>query len=226
MSTDSNNNQSDCCNPERRGPNSERIPELVVHTHESKRAVLYRDLIQGKIVLINLMSIAYHDTYPATANLVKFQDLLGDRLGQDIFMYSITLDPKQDSPQALANFVKKHGVKPGWTFLTGEEDNISQIVSSLFGDHAHCHAPQQADHGEHLTAEDRAAAQDCTLGAMRYGNEPLGIWAAVPAKSDPIWIAERLSWILPRKATAGKSRRGGPAPLNKQHPVTARILES
>ena len=33
-----------------------------------------------------------------TINLVRVQTLLGARVGEDIFMYSITIRPEQDTP--------------------------------------------------------------------------------------------------------------------------------
>src|SRR5213592_3617451 len=52
-----------------------------------------------------------------TQNLVQVQKLLADRVGRDLFMYSITLDPKQDTPEVLNAYAKTFGVGPGWKFL-------------------------------------------------------------------------------------------------------------
>lgn len=230
MSNDPKNQDPNCCDSRERGPNSERLLDVIVHTHDNKRAVFYRDLVQGKIVIINLMSIDYDETYPVTQNLAKLQPLLGERLGQDIFIYSISLDPEKDSPQRLKEFAERHGAKPGWKFLTGDSETIASLTTSLFGQ-AHCCLPvdpQAPKQDSPQTAAERAAAQDCSLGVIRYGNEPLGIWACVPVMADPLWIGERVSWVTPSKNPQAQktTRRGGPAPLTQQHPVTARILGS
>jgi hypothetical protein len=47
---------------------------------------------------------------------------------------------------------------------------------------------------------------------VRYGNEAIGLWGAVPAKADPEWIARRLSWVIPRERPEGAPRRRGPTP--------------
>jgi protein SCO1/2 len=69
-------------------------------THEGKKVKFYDDLIKDKIVIINFMYVKCEGTCPGTtANLVKVQKLLGDRVGKDIFMYSITLKPEEDTPR-------------------------------------------------------------------------------------------------------------------------------
>jgi protein SCO1/2 len=69
-----------------------------LRTHEGKEVRFYDDLIHGKHVVINMM---YADCQglcpPMTANLVKVQQMLNDRVGKDIFIYSITLQPEMTS---------------------------------------------------------------------------------------------------------------------------------
>ena len=66
-----------------------------------------------------------------TANLVAVQEILGPRVGRDVFMYSITLDPVNDTPGVLKSYAKAFGVKPGWEFLTGEKEDIERLRRNL-----------------------------------------------------------------------------------------------
>src|SRR5438128_1204818 len=78
-----------------RGPRSRYFPNVPLWTQDNKKVRFYDDLIGGKIVVINFFYARCEKLCPKqTANLVKVQKLLGDRVGRDIFMYSITLDPK------------------------------------------------------------------------------------------------------------------------------------
>ena len=70
--------------------------------------------------------------YPVIDNLVSVQRLLGDRVGREVFMYSLTVDPEHDTPRVLRAFADRHGVGPGWLFLTGEPDIIHALRSRLF----------------------------------------------------------------------------------------------
>src|SRR5216684_9025717 len=96
------------------------FPNVMLRTQDNKQVHFYDDLIKGKIVTINFFYAKCEGVCPLiTANMVKVQRLLGERVGRDIFMNSISLKPEEDSPRALKEYAKAHGVRPGWTFLTG-----------------------------------------------------------------------------------------------------------
>lgn len=193
------NSSCECARPHN-GPHADYFPNVVVYTHENRRALFYNDLLHGKTVLINCMSIKSDAVYPVTETLLKVQQLLGDRLGRDVFMYSLTLDPEHDTPRALRAFAERHGVRPGWLFLTGQLDVLDALRGRLFFNvvgHAH----------------GNAHVPDCSRGLIRYGNEAVGLWGAVPVKTEPEGIAKRLSWVEARPSPVGLARRKGPTPL-------------
>ena len=175
----------DCMRPGG-GPYAEYFPNVVVHTHDGRKALFYHDLLRGKTVLINCMSLKNEAEYSVTKNLVEVQRLLGDRVGRDVFMYSLTVDPENDTPRVLRAFAEKHGIRPGWLFLSGRTDDVQLLRSRLFAHEATTH-----QHGA-------ALVRDCSMGLVRYGNEAVGLWGSVPARSEPEWIVKRLSWIESR----------------------------
>src|SRR5207244_6894687 len=90
------------------------FPNVVLTTHLGEKVRFYDDLIKGKIVTINFMFTACPKVCPRiTTNLVKVQKLLGHRVGRDIFMYSITLDPENDTSPVLKKYAKIHHVGAG-----------------------------------------------------------------------------------------------------------------
>jgi protein SCO1/2 len=184
----------------RRGPYAHHFPNLIVQTHDGQRAWFYDDLLRGRIVMVNCMSTRNGASAGITGNLARVQRLIGDRLGRDVFMYSITTDPAHDTPRVLRAFADRHEVGRGWTFLTGDPAAIALLRGRLFVDGG------GHDHG----AEP---AEDCSLALLRYGNEAVGLWGAVPAMTHPARIVQRLSWIQPAPPAAGMPRRAGPMPL-------------
>jgi protein SCO1 len=105
-----------------------------------------------------------------TFNLVQVQKLLGDRVGRDIFMYSITLRPEQDSVLDLAAYAKAHSVDPGWLFLTGAPADIERLRYALgFYD------------------PDPVVDQEATshVGMVRIGNDAYQRWGMAPALARP-----------------------------------------
>jgi protein SCO1/2 len=199
-----------CCLPP--GAGGEYFPNVAVQTHDGQRALFYNDLLHEKIVLVNFMSVKNDAHYPVTANLTKVQRLLGDRVGRDVFMYSITVDPEHDTPEVLAEFAQRNGAQPGWLFLTGEPNAVDLIKDRFF---VHGLATHGKDDGHpHDQGNHHGATHDCSMGLVRYGNVSAGVWGSVAAKADPAQIVDRLSWVSLRPVPQGAPRRRGPARLN------------
>ncbi len=192
------------CDQSQLGPYAGYFPNVVVETHEGKRALFYNHLLRGKTVLVHCMSIAEESRRPAMASLSQVHGLLGDRAGRDVFLYSLTVDPEHDTPRALAAFAERQKAGPGWLFITGRTEAMESLRGRLFLDalSPHAHAPHA-----HAGAEG-----DCSLRMLRYGNEAVGLWGTVPLESDPRAIVERLSWVTAQAATRGAPKRGGPSP--------------
>jgi protein SCO1/2 len=161
--------------------NRRHFPNLTLLTHEGRKVRFYDDLVKGKIVLFNFFYTRCDGIcIPNTSNLVKVQELLGDRVGKDIFMYSITLKPNEDRPADLKAYREEYEVKPGWTFLTGTPKNCDTIRRHLgFAD---VDPTRDADVTEHS-------------GLVIFGNEPLDSWTGCPAAVAPSEIVKAVSWV-------------------------------
>ena len=194
---------ADGCERPAGGPNADYFPNVAVTAHDGRRALFYDDLLAGRTVVVHCTSIAHDAEYPVIDNLVRVQRLLGERMGREIFFYTLSVDPS-DTPRDLAEVAQARGVGPGWLFLTAEAPVIESLRYHLF-DHGLGHV--HPGHGG-----GPAAPRDCSLGLLRYGNEAIGLWGAVPATADPAWIARRLDWVVPRERPAGAPRRRGPNP--------------
>ena len=106
------------------------FPNTELITDEGKTVRFFDDVIKGKVVSINFIYTSCPDSCPLeTAQLVKVQDLLGDRVGKDVFFYSISVDPEVDTPEVLAEYKERFGAK--WTFLTGVDSEIIEIRKKL-----------------------------------------------------------------------------------------------
>lgn len=158
------------------------FPNLTLRTQDNKKVRFYDDVIKDKAVTINFMYCKCDGIcVPVTSNLVRVQKLLAKHVGRDLFMCSITLKPEEDTPEALKQYCEMHRVGPGWTFLTGEPDDIERLRRSLG-----------------FTDPDPVVDKDKSshIGMVRYGNEPLTLWAGCPGLSSPEWIAESISWVI------------------------------
>jgi len=151
------------------------LPNVPLITYENKSVHFYDDLVKDKRVVIQFMFARCKDICPViTHHLVEVQRLLNGRVGSDIFFYSVTLSPEEDSPQDLKRYARTHGVGPGWTFLTGKPDDILLLRKSLgffYND-----PKEDADRNNHS-------------GMLVVGTEPLMRWTMCQGGAKPEWIA-------------------------------------
>jgi protein SCO1 len=163
------------------GPRASYFPNVRLRTHENTEVRFYDDLIHGKIVLITFMFANCDGVCPiVTSNLRKVQDLLGDRVGRDVFMYSITLKPREDTPEALSHYAAMHQIKPGWLLLTGQPSDIELLRRKL-------------GFVELDSEKDRDVTQH--ISVVRFGNESLDRWGACPAMASPAEIVKRVRLV-------------------------------
>ncbi|NNU43274.1 SCO family protein [Ramlibacter montanisoli] len=174
-----------------RRPATGAVPNVPLTTHTGARVRFYDDLVRGKVVLINMMYAGCNRTCPPmTYNLVEVQKQLGQRVGRDIFMYSITLRPEQDSPEDLAHYARLHQVKPGWLFLTGAKADIEKLRFAL-GYYDPDPAVDQEE-GRHV-------------GMVRIGNDPFKRWGMAPALASPRQIVSMVEHIDRRPPPARRT---------------------
>jgi protein SCO1/2 len=151
-----------------------RFPNVVLRTHEDQSVRFYDDLVRGKVVLINFFfTTCTRICTRSTANLVKVADTLGDRIGRDVFMVSISVDPVADTPAAMRQYAATYKTKPGWVFVTGRQDDIDLIRRQL----------GMIDDGPDKTQH---------TGVLVYGNEPRNFWGATPILSEPRLIVRNV----------------------------------
>ena len=151
------------------------LPNVELITQDNQKVHFYTDLVKDRRVVIQFMFARCKDICPViTHHLVEVQKILKDRVGRDIFFYSITLSPEEDSPRDLKAYAKMHGVGQGWTFLTGKPDDILLLRKSLgfFYDDP----KEDADRNNHS-------------GMLVVGTEPLMRWAMCQGGAAPDWIA-------------------------------------
>ena len=158
------------------------FPNVPLITHTGEKVRFYDDLIRDKTVLVSFFLVECTDGLcpTATANLRKVQDLLGERMGRDIFFYSISLKPKHDTPRILKEYAENFDIKPGWKFLTGKPADIDRIRRA-----------------QGFVDWDPARDKDLNLHTAmgRYGNDRLDRWGSIALGVSPETIADTFGWL-------------------------------
>jgi len=158
------------------------FPNVELITHQRQKVRFYDDLIKDKKVVLNLMYVNCEGIcMSVTANLVRVQELLRKYGRNDVFFYSITIKPEEDTPEVLEEYANSHHVGPGWLFVTGTSADIELIRHQLrFVDVDPAVDANKSNH----------------IGMVRYGNEPQVRWAACPGQANPEHIARTMLWDL------------------------------
>jgi cytochrome oxidase Cu insertion factor (SCO1/SenC/PrrC family) len=113
-------------------PNSLNIPDTVVYNQHGQKLNFYTDLVRGRTVAINfIFTTCTTICPPLTATFRKVQEELGGRVGRDIELISVSVDPATDTPERLAAFSSKFKAAPGWTFVTGSKPEIDALLRAL-----------------------------------------------------------------------------------------------
>jgi protein SCO1/2 len=164
------------------------FPNVPLTTQDGKVVHFYDDLLKGKIVAINLIYTTCKYACPLeTARLAQVQKVLGDRMGRDVFFYSITIDPDHDTPEVLKEYSQRFHAGPGWQFLTGKAADI-ELISKKIG----------------LYTEPDLNNPDGHQPNLLIGNETTGQWMRNSALDNPQFMATTIgdwlnSWQTARK---------------------------
>jgi len=154
--------------------------ELQAHTGETLR--FYDDVIKGKVVAVNFIFTTCKDVCPMeTARMASVYKLLGDRVGSDVFFYSITIDPDNDTVAVLRDYAERFGIDgDNWKFLTGNKAEIDFIREKfgLYGD-----------------PEEEQDLSNHNINLM-LGNQATGQWVRRSPFENPYILANQLgTWL-------------------------------
>jgi len=108
------------------------IPDVYVLDQSGNALHFYSDLIKGKTVAINfIFTNCTTICPPLAATFARVQKDLGDKAGRDVHFISISVDPLTDTPERLKAWGAKFKAGDGWTFVTGEKQEIDKLLNAL-----------------------------------------------------------------------------------------------
>jgi protein SCO1 len=141
------------------------IPDVILLDQNANDVHFYTDLVKDMVVVISFFYTTCTLVCPAQGdNISKLQAMLGDRLGKDVFLISISFDPVKDTPAQIREYASRLGAKPGWTFVTGEKEVMNKFLKDFIG------------------AVPSAGMHSST---MLIGNDKSGVWKLVDGMKPP-----------------------------------------
>lgn len=173
------------------------FPNTPLTDQDGQQVHFFDDLIKDKVVVINFIFTGCGDSCPLeTARLRQVQQLLGDRVGRDVFFYSISIDPLSDTPEVLKAYAARFKVGPGWRFLTGDKDQIDQLRRRL---------------GLFIEGVDNGRSRDHNLSLI-VGNQTTGRWMKASPFENPWILADQLANSLQNWKTPSAEQSYAQAP--------------
>jgi protein SCO1/2 len=160
------------------GQHKSAIPDIEVLDQSGKPLRFYSDLMKGKTVIVNFIFTSCTYICPLQGAIFsRLQATLGDRLGKDVTLISISTDPLTDTPQRLKLWGERFHAKSGWTLVTGKKTEMDRLLVALTG--------------------DPSGLRDHSAIAL-MGNYDKGVWIRADALDDPMRLIKSLDNALLR----------------------------
>jgi len=154
----------------------EYFTDVVLVDHAGRPQRLYSDLLRDKVVVVNSFFTSCIASCPIImGKMTRIQEALGDRLGRDVHLLSVTVDPAIDTPARLKEYAARLGARSGWYLLSGAPANVRLALRKL---------------GE------VAKTQEAHLNILLIGNEPTGLWKKALALAAPDELVRLVQGVL------------------------------
>jgi protein SCO1/2 len=151
-----------------RSPAEKYFSDVELINQDGQKMRFYSDVLKDKVIVINTFFTTCTGVCPPiNRSLERVQEALGDRLGKDAFLISMSVDPETDTPSRLKEYSRRFHARPGWIFLTGKKENVDWALYRL---------------GQYVETKDNHT------NIIIIGNEPKGLWkkAFGLAKADEL----------------------------------------
>jgi protein SCO1/2 len=137
-------------------PAQKYFTDVELLDQDGRKVRFYSDVLKGRTVVVNAFFTSCTSVCPPmNRNMEKIQEAFGDRVGRDVFLVSISVDPATDTPPRLKEYAQRFHAGPGWLFLTGKKENVDWALYKV---------------GQYVEAKD-----DHTT-VIIVGNEATGLW--------------------------------------------------
>lgn len=117
--------------PVKRSVESYSVPDVTLVNQDGKKVRLREFLQSGKPVIVDFIFGTCTTICPILS--ASFTDLQ-QKLGADsakVQMVSISIDPENDTPRVMKEYLKRYRAKPGWDYLSGSRADIDKVMHAF-----------------------------------------------------------------------------------------------
>ena len=152
------------------------LPDVELVDQDGVARRLRPDLVEGRIALVSFVFTGCTTICsPVGANMGSLDRLLGARTGHEVSLFSVTLDPFNDTPAQLAKWRAPFDDGPGWRLMTGDPRAVEAVLHAM-----------QADPADISTHD----------AFLWLGDPRTGTWRRVSSLADPatlVALVDRLA---------------------------------
>jgi protein SCO1/2 len=170
-------------------PARKYFTDVELTDQDGRKLRFYSDVLKDKTVVVNAFFTTCTSVCPPmNRNMEKIQEALGDRVGKDVVLVSISVDPETDTPARLKEYSKKFHAREGWMFLTGKKENVDWALYKV---------------GQYVEAKD-----DHTT-VIIVGNEATGLWKKAFGMAKPADLLQIVKSVADDKGESKSVDAGG-----------------
>ncbi len=158
------------------------LREALLLNQDGEQVHFVEDVIGDHIVVMDFVYTTCTTICPIlTAVMGQVQSQLGGRMGNDVVLVSVSVDPTRDTPQRLKAYAVKHKVGPGWSWLTGPKSVMEDVLTGLGA-----YSPNYEEHA----------------AMVLVGDGRSGEWSRFFGFPNPKRIVERVDELLAARGLA------------------------
>jgi protein SCO1/2 len=106
--------------------------DLVLTDQNGDEMKFVSDVIGDRIVVMDFVYTSCTTVCPViSAVFGQVQNKLGEQLGDEVVLVSVSVDPVRDTPQRLKAYAATHKAQPGWIWLTGNKRTMDKVLDGL-----------------------------------------------------------------------------------------------
>ncbi len=109
-----------------------KIHDLDLLDQDGRKLRFKSELLGDRVAAIVPFYTTCTTAYPILIfTFSRVQEMLAERLGKEVVLISVSVDPRTDIPVRLKAFARRQKARPGWVFLTGDMGNLAQVLQGI-----------------------------------------------------------------------------------------------
>ena len=109
-----------------------KFADVALVDQDGQPVRLEKDLVSNKIVVMSFIYTSCTTVCPVVSSIMgKVQKQLGARVGGEVQLVSISVDPQRDDAKRLNDYARNFQKGPGWSWLTGSSQSITETLKGL-----------------------------------------------------------------------------------------------